>query len=219
MATPNKPTPVSSVETEEGLEKLKQWGQWVLMGIAVAFLAVSLFQWNRGREEGLKQEIFMAYSTAFTPEALAQVIEAYPDAPEAALARIQMGGMHFRDGEYDQALEVYDAFLQKHARHPMAAEVRFARYMTLEAKGRLDEALEGFAGVSEDHLMHPQALFGRARIHEKLGQPELALPLYDEIMERFEDSVWAFQAEMFRQAAELATRAAPAAEDAAEDES
>ncbi|MCC5845291.1 MAG: tetratricopeptide repeat protein [Verrucomicrobia bacterium] len=206
MATPEKISSASSADHEEGLEKLKQWGQWALMGIAVVFLGISLFQWNRSRGEGLKQEIFMAYSTAFTPEALAQVVEAYPDAPEAALARIQMGGMYFREGEYEEALAVYDAFLQAHPRHLLASEVRFSRWMTLEALGRLDEAMEGFASVSEENLMYPQALFGQARIHEKQGRADLALPLYRLIEESFEDSAWAFQAEMFRQVAELAAR-------------
>lgn len=206
MATPENTSKTPAPETEEGLEKLKQWGQWVLMGIAVAFLAVSLFQWNRSRIEGEAQEIFLAYSTAFTPEALAQVVEAYPDAPEAALARIQMGGMYFRDGEYDEALSVYDAFLKAHPRHPLADEVRFARWMTLEALGKLDQALEGFAGVSEEAVMFPQALFGQARIHEKQGNPALAVTLYTQISEDFEDSVWAFQADIFRKAAELAAR-------------
>ncbi len=206
MATPEKISPASSSDHEEGLETLKQWGQWALMAIAVVFLGVSLFQWNRSRGEGLKQEIFVAYSTAFTPEALAQVVEAYPDAPEAALARIQMGGMYFRDGDYEKALSVYDTFLQAHPRHPLIGEVRFAQRMTLEALGALDEALQGFAGVTEDQLMYPQALFGQARIHEKQGRADLALSLYRLIEERFEDSVWAFQAERFRQAADLAAR-------------
>ena len=208
MATPEKKSPVAaSPETEMSLEKLKQMGQWVLLIVAIAFLGVSLFQWNRSREQGEQQEIYLAYSTAFTPEALAQVVEAYPNSSEAALARIQMGGMHFRDGEYDEALAVYDAFLEKHPRHPLIQEVRFSRWMTLEALGELDEAMSGFASVSEEQLMYPQALFAQARILEKQGRAADAVPLYTLIEESYADSVWAFQAELFRQSAELAARA------------
>lgn len=213
MATPEKSSPVAaSPETELSIEKLKQMGQWVLLIVAIVFLGVSLFQWNRNREQGEQQEIYMAYSTAFTPEALAQVVEAYPNSTEAALARIQMGGMHFRDGEYDEALAVYDAFLQANPRHPFAQEVRFSRWMALEALGKLEEAMEGFAGVAEDQLMYPQALFGQARILEKQGRPADALPLYTLIKDSFADSPWEFQAGIFRQSAELAARTASGGE-------
>lgn len=206
MSSSQIPSSTPAADHQESLEKFKQWGQGVLLLIAAVFLGVSLFNWNRSRTEGLLQDIYLAYSTAFTPEALAQVVEAYPDAPEAALARIQMGGMYFRDGEYAEALAVYEDFLQTRPRHPLVEEVRFSRLMALEAMGKLDEALAGFSQVSGEQLMFPQALFAVARIHEKQGRPDLALPMYQRIEEDFEDSVWAFQAGMFRQAAERAAR-------------
>lgn len=206
MAKPSKQPTAPEPEAQESLEKLKRWGQWVLMGVAVVFLAFSAFQWNRSRIDGEKQEIYLSYSSAFTPEALAQVVEAFPDAPEAALARIQMGGMFFRDGEFESALAAYDSFLRAHPRHAFIHEVRFARAMALEALDQLEEALEGFQSVDPSMLMYAQAQFGVARIHERQGRPDLAVAIYAAIEESFPDSAWSFQAEIFRQAAELDAR-------------
>lgn len=206
MATPETTKQLAEADPEEGLAKLKQMGQWVLLAVAAAFLGVTGFQWLQSREAGVRQEVYLAYTTAFTPEALSQVVEAYPEAPEAALARIQMGGMYFRDGEYEEALAVYDTFLAEHATHPMRGEVEVARWMTVEAMGELEAALAGFEAVPETAVMAAQAQFGRARVLEKLGRAAEAVAVYAAIEAAYPETAWAFQAERFREAAALAAR-------------
>ncbi|MCH8511096.1 MAG: tetratricopeptide repeat protein [Kiritimatiellae bacterium] len=188
------------------LDKLKSSAQWVLLAVALALLSFSIFQWFQSRKEGLRQEVYLDYTTAYTPDALRQVIEAYPNQPEAALARLQLGNMLAQDGEHEEALQVFEGFIAKSPRHPLAGRAVLGRLMALEELGRLDEALEGYKGVAADSLVYPQALFGRARTLEKLGRHAEAVPVYKTIEELVPDSVWAYQAERYRDAASLEAR-------------
>ncbi len=206
MATNSQKT-LPPVEDEEvSLDKLKSSAQWVLLAVALALLSFSIFQWFQSRKEGLRQEVYMDYSTAYTPDALRQVIEAYPDQPEAALARLQLGNMLAQDGEHEEAMQVFEGFLAKSPRHPLAGRAVLGRLMALEELGKLEEALAGFKEVSPDSLVYPQALFGQARALEKLGRHAEAIPVYETIEELVPNSVWAYQAERYRELAALDAR-------------
>ena len=209
MATKQQKSLPPDQDEDLSLENLKNSAQWVLMAVAVVLLGVSIFQWNRSRQEALRQEVYRDFTTAFTPDALRQVIEVYPDQPEAALAKIQLGDMLARDGDHEEALEVFETFLRRHPRHPFAPRAELGKFLAFEHLDRLDEAMSGYRGISEDSLVFPQALFGQARILQRKGRHADAIPIYEQIEALVPDSGWAFQAEQFRRAAALAAREAP----------
>lgn len=206
MATSTQKKIETRDDEEVSLENLKKSAQWVVMVIAVALLAVSVYQWAVARRDSLHQEVYQAYTTAYTAESLEQVIEAYPDRPEAAAARIQLGAMHYRDGNYEDSLRVHESFLAAHPRHPLLEKAKLGRFLAMEELGRLDEALAGYQTFTPDMLLYPNALFGQARALERLGRLEESLVVYTTIENTFPDSVWALQAEQFRMAAALGLR-------------
>ena len=210
MSDAPKPAPELS-DAEKGLQALKQSAQWVILGVAVVMLGVTLYQRGRAGREAAAQEQFMALSTAFTLEALEDVQTAFAGKPAGALANFQRAAMLLRDGELNEALAQYDLFLQSHPRHPLTEGARFGRLVTLEELGHLEDALAGFRGFAESNIFYPQALFAQARILEKTGQTDDAIEIYSDIEARFADEMWAFQAEEFRKAARTVTR--PANED------
>jgi len=111
--------------------------------------------------------------------------------------------MHFRNGEYAEALKQYDAFLAAAPQHPLGEGARLGRLMSLEELGNLEEALLGFQGFDANSVLYPQALFGQARVLEKQEMLADAIAIYERIETTFADEVWAFQAEEFRKAAQL----------------
>lgn len=206
MATEQQKTLPPEQDDDLSLQNLKNSAQWVLMAVAVILLGVSIFQWNRSRQEAVRQEVYRDFTTAYTPDALRQVVEVYGDQPEAALAQIQLGDMLARDGDHEEALEIFEAFLRKHARHPLAPRAELGRLLAFERLGRLDDALTGYRAIQETSMVYPQALFGQARVLEKQGRHQDAIPIYETIEERVPETSWAFQAERYREAAALAAR-------------
>lgn len=207
MATPDKSSNrLPADEAEVSIENLKKSGQWILLGVAGALLVVSIVQWRGRRQESLDLDVYQAYTEAYTIDALEQILAAFPERPEAPAARLQLGGMLFREGEFENALEAYDMFLLAHPRHPLREQARFGRAISLEELGRFDEAIEAYREFTGDDLLYPNALTGLARALERAGRTEESLPVYERIETEFADTFWAMQAEQFRRAAQVELR-------------
>lgn len=207
MATPDKSSKkLPQDETEISIENLKKSGQWILLGVAAALLVVSLVQWRGRREESLDLDVYRAYTEAFTIDALEQVLVAFPDRPEAAPARLQLGGMLFREGEFENALQVYETFLVAHPSHPLREQARFGRAISLEELGRYEEAIDAYREFTNEDLLYPNALTGLARALERAGRGEESLAIYERIEADFPETFWAMQAEQFRRAAQVDLR-------------
>lgn len=112
--------------------------------------------------------------------ALLQAIGAQKEFPQMAEVLSQRAVCQHKLGDYAASLAGDDAFLAKHADHPLAAEVRFMRAENLFLLNRLDEAAKAYAEFSSSHALHANALaanFRLAQILHDQGQWEKCLAI------------------------------------------
>ncbi len=178
--------------------------RWLAPATAVILLAATFFMWTQGKSDSLRLEVMQAYTLASSAEELQVLAEAYPDEPEAPLARLQAGALLYNDGEFEQAKAQYELFQQNYATHILSDNAQWGIWMSEEALGNLDAALEGFRSVEAGEILYPQALLGQARILEKKQEGEAALELYATLQEDFPQSNWAEQARVFSDRLKLA---------------
>lgn len=184
-------------ETEEPQLNWEKHLRWLAPVTAGILIVATIFMWSQGKKTNLRSEVMQAYSLAGSAEDLQTVADAYPDEPEAPMARLQAGALFYNKGDYSAALAQYDQFLKGYPSHPMYDNALWGKWMSQEALGNLEEALTGFRSVKENALLYPQALMGQARILEKQGNKEGALTLYTQIQEMDPESSWAEQARVF----------------------
>jgi len=197
----NNHTPVPHKESAEPTLNWEKHLRWFAPLTAVILIAATAFMWMQGKSTSIRSEVLQAYAQATTADALVAVADAYPDQPEAPLARLQAAAMQFNEGEFEKALAEYEYFLLVFPSHAMANTAEWGSWMSQEAIGQLDEALAGFKSLTSTDLLYPQGLLGQARIMEKKGQTEDALVIYQTIQDEFSESNWAEQARVFAQRA------------------
>lgn len=73
-----------------------------------------------------------------------QIVERYPQSPEAPLALYNAGLCHERAGDLDAALQRYAAVLAGYAHRETARDARFRHGLTLQAQGFPRDALRDF---------------------------------------------------------------------------
>jgi len=192
-------------KTEDAPLNWEKHLQWLAPVTALILIATTAIMWIKGKETNVRVEVMQAYTLATTAEELQILADAYPDEPEAPLARLQAASMLYNDGEFEKALADYRLFLERHATHPMADNAQWGTWMCQEGLGNLEEALEGFRTVTEEQILYPQSLLGQARILEKQNQPEAALEIYATLQEDFPESSFSEQARIFSQQIMLAS--------------
>ncbi|MEX2607094.1 MAG: tetratricopeptide repeat protein [Kiritimatiellia bacterium] len=198
MSASTSPTHSPSTSTPDSPPV--DWGKHLRWGaplLAVFLIALTLFMWKQGNKTTLRTEVLNAYTRADSAEALAAISEVYTDQPEAPLALLQAASLHYNDGDFESAQELYMRFQSLYPSHVLIEHATWGVWMGAEALGDLDAALQGFQSITEEQLLYPQALLGQARIHEKQSNAEKALALYEQIQKDFPDSAWAEQARVF----------------------
>lgn len=194
------PSPSSSHSASETPSPVVDWEKVIRWGtplLAAVLIISTLLIWKQGRETNLRAEVLNAYTRANSAEDLAGISEVYTDQPEAPLALLQAASIHYNEGDFASAHDLYMRFQRLYPAHALIEHATWGGWMSNEALEELDEALKGFQSISETELLYPQALLGQARIHEKQSNSEEALALYDRIQKEFPDSAWAEQARVF----------------------
>lgn len=169
-------------------------------GIIVLLLVLSLFFYQRWKtkNEGNASQLFNlaveAYQTVSTPsregliqeyknilEKFNEVIEKFPRTSSGQLSVLYKGNLHLRLGEYEEAIQSYDRFLQK------AGKEKLYRSFALEGLGYSFEgkkdyekainAYQKILGIGENFQM-VNAYLGMGRCYEKLGKNKEAIEQY-----------------------------------------
>jgi len=112
---------------------------------------------------------------------LQDVVENYKRTEASEVARIILGQRYYGQGDYDAAIDTYDAFLGKASRKPeLTAMAREGLAYAHEAKEDFAQAAICYEELSKSSLTNVQgwAYLGMARCYEKLGEVRKATDAY-----------------------------------------
>ncbi len=183
----------------------------VISGIVVlvAILAVVLFtaQARRGSGKEAEREFSVAmnqYQTGRREEAgtaFATVADRYSGHREGKTALYFLGECRLSQGEFDQALDAYNRYLEKAgSKAPFSEAARIAKAFCYEALGRFREAAQTLDEVSQsmnaEDGRYYEILFDAGRFYHQAGESSTALEFYRRVLEnargtlRDEAEVW-----------------------------
>lgn len=172
----------------------------VFIGIAVGVALLVLFaviaylmQQQRSAERASHMLML-----AKTPQQKEEILVQYPASAAAPLTLLALAADHYDAGAYDQAQARYTEFLERYARHPMAATATLGKVMCQEARGEYDQALVGFEtflGAQDRHYLAPQAILGKARCLRALQRLNEAKAVYEDFIAAHPEGGWTPQAE------------------------
>lgn len=129
---------------------------------------------------------------------LRQAREDYPWTAAAEQALVQIGNVHYQRGEYQQAVDAYQAYLEQYPGGAWVLLAGLGKGYALEALERYEDAAATFRAFAESykgHSLRADALMGLARSLSQLNQPSLAAEVYRAVTEEYPGTLWARQAE------------------------
>jgi len=171
-----------------------------LGGIIVLILILSIFfyqRWEKKNEENAYQLFNLAveiYQTVSTPyregsiqeyknvlKKFKEVIEKYPRTSPGKISVLYQGNLHLRLGEYEEAIQSYESFLQKAEKeklyHSFALE---GLGYSFEGKKDYEKAINAYQKIIQtgENFQMSNAYLGMGRCFEKLGKNKEALENY-----------------------------------------
>ena len=183
----------------------------ILAGIAVLVIAVVGYVFYMSRQEAKagqemagavaayeRGEYRMALDGTDEWTGLLEIADDYGNTDAGNLAYFYAGDALYKLGEYDQALDMFEAFDKEE--NLLGAGAIAGEAAIHEIKGEFQEAGETYeraAEFYESDLTTPVYLFNAARAYEEAGAFEEAVAAYEEVVERFPDSIQAGAADFF----------------------
>jgi len=127
-----------------------------------------------------------------------KVLQEYPGTPSAEMARYYIGNANMELKDYDAAIASYRGLTEKGSKNDILLGLTFQRigeaYLQkkdLDAARPAFEAVTGLAGA----INKDQADLALGRLDETAGQKEEAIKRYQEIVERYPDSMFMSEAQ------------------------
>ncbi len=175
-----------------------RYRRWVIAGSVVIVCAVVLafaYGWNQGRIAEQQAAMFYGVekimSDATVPEqerktaakkALADFLEAYPDARLSPYAWMYLAQMHWSDEDIDAARNAFTNALE----HGRATE--FTRHLAMIGQAKLYESSEAYEASAEQYKKLPDKPFSDLKAYN-LGRIAAAGRRTDEAREQFKKVV------------------------------
>ncbi len=167
----------------------------LLVVIAAIIAGTILHQRNITRELDASMSLWSVGSL----EELRNIVEEYPSTKAAPRATLKLAKAYYDSGSYTLALETYESFLKHYPDNRMAVNARLGRIHCFEAQGRLNKAADEFKQLAEKlgpkHYITPQALVGRGRCLHQMQQYNAARKVYENVIVKHDQSIWASRAE------------------------
>lgn len=126
-------------------------------------------------------------------ELLRKVIDEHGLSKARDLALSELGYVKFRSGKYDEAVSLYQSYLEEVPDDwYYRSLVSFALASCYEAKGDVKEAVEVLEPilVGPDVFLKGQAMLSLSRLYDLLNQDEMALKMLKEFSEKFPSSAY-----------------------------
>ena len=122
-----------------------------------------------------------------------KILQEYPRTPSASIAQFYLGNTYMELKDFDSAVSSYRVFLEKNPKNDILAGITYQRlgYAYL-AKNSPEDARQAFESVERlaGALNRDQAAYELGRIHEALGKKDEAIKHYQEIVNRYPDSLF-----------------------------
>lgn len=189
----------SHVEDVEALRELwRRYGMSLVLGLALVVLVISVAGFVRVRRRLARDRAAQLYASARSVTDLENVIERHGSSSVAPLALLRLAKQYFDAGNYDMALNKYEAFALEYPGHLAADIAHVGRLQCLDAQGEWDEARQGFADFARDnpgHYLAPESVLGEARCLEQLGRHGEARVIYEDFIAANEGSPYVNRAE------------------------
>jgi len=127
-------------------------------------------------------------------ELFRQIRDEYPASRAAEQAVLQIGNIHYERGEYQEALEAYQAYLGEYPKGESGLLAGLGKGYALEAQKRDDAAAATFRAMADRYeasILTVEALMGLGRSLIQLDQRTEAKALYRRIIEEYPGTRWA----------------------------
>jgi tetratricopeptide (TPR) repeat protein len=169
-------------------------------GTIVLLLVLSLFIYQRWekKNEGNASQLFNlvveTYQTVSTPyregsiqeyknilEKFNEVIEKFPRTSSGKLSVLYKGNLHFRLGEFEEAIKSYDRYLQKAGKEKLYRSFALEGLgYSFEGKKDYEKAINAYQKIIEigENFQMANAYWGMGRCYEKLGKNKEAIEQY-----------------------------------------
>ncbi|MFN3533659.1 MAG: tetratricopeptide repeat protein, partial [Candidatus Brocadia sp.] len=105
----------------------------------------------------------------------------------------ELGNVYYSLKNYDDAIRMYNDFLDKYSSHPLVPIVKQSLGYAYEEKGLFHEAIKQFEdiAVASNNFLVAQGSWDAGRCYEKLGQTSDAIRSYTRTIELSPNSNWA----------------------------
>jgi TolA-binding protein len=165
------------------------------LGVLGAVLTTyGVAEFSKQREIARSQAL---YATAVTAEDFQKVIQSFPGSRVAGNAALRLADKQREAKDYDASIATLRAFIEKSPTHPLAAGAWNSLAASYEFKGDLDKALDTYQQLSAKYpnaYVAPAATFAQGRVLAKLGKVDEARRAFQDVMSRYQESLFAMQA-------------------------
>lgn len=147
----------------------------------IAYYALSK---NLGREADPEK-------IAQSGEQFQKVIEEYPKTKAGKLALPELAFLRFKEKNYDEAINLYEQFLEKVKNRPSYQSLaRMALATCYEEKGESQRAIEILEKLynNPDNFIAEQSMLSLARLYRDTNQHEQARKILKEFVEQYQES-------------------------------
>jgi len=137
------------------------------------------------------------YAKAETVAQFEAVLKQYPGTTAAGDAALRLGEKLRAEKKYDESAAVLRKFVEKYPSHPLAAGGWTSLGTTYEMQGKLDEALAANTSALAkfpDAYTAPIAMMSQARIYKLKGSKEDARRTYENVANRYRQTLYAREA-------------------------
>lgn len=184
-----------------------------LGGIIVLILILSIFfyqRWEKKNEENAYQFLNLAveiYQTVSTPyqegsiqeyknvlKKFKEVIENYPRTSAGKISVLYQGNLHLRLGEYEEAIQSYESFLQKAGKEKLYRSFALEGLgYSFEGKKDYEKAINAYQKIVQtgENFQMSNAYLGMGRCYEKLGKNKEAIENYRSFLKVSQKSMMA----------------------------
>jgi TolA-binding protein len=190
--TPPQPIPTFDAEIIWAVHKQK-----IIAGalVLVAILLGAGIFYGLKTINNLKAEA--AYAAADSVEGWQSVVREFPTSVAAGNSYLRIGDAQRDAGKLPESDAAYDAFVRQFSKHPLLVAGYMGLATNAEIENRPDKALEAYKGVADqfqNSYLAPMALFDQARLTEAKGSLKEAQQLFESIVRRYPESIFASEA-------------------------
>lgn len=143
---------------------------------------------------------------------LTDVTTRYKSTRAALVARVLLGNVYYRRGDFEKSIETYRSLATLKPKDPMLRAMAYEGLAySYEQRGDWAEALAAYQELAGSQLEHfsQEGMWGMARCYERQGKPEKAMDIYRQFLAHYPHSPKAEEARVLL--ARLSSTTKPAA--------